>query len=99
MALPERHRHRRPALGVDEHVTAVEAVHRGDLLGGVDERLDRFVTAIRRQFVACHSCLHRSEPNELKLGLAVTPRQGDDRKPSTIESLNMTAAETQLAPG
>src|SRR5207244_4429233 len=96
VALPERHRHRRPALGVDEHVAAVEAVHRGDLLGGVDERLDRFVTAIRRHFVACHSCLHRLEPNELNFGLVGTPRKGDNRKPSATESLDMTAAETQL---
>src|ERR687892_2054148 len=68
LTLPHAHRQRAIALGADQHVHLLEAIHAADVANRLAEALDRFLSSVARNLVDRDTCEHWRASRHRTLG-------------------------------
>src|ERR687891_547189 len=91
LTLPHAHRQRAIALGADEHVHLLEAIHAADVANRLAEALDRYLSSVARNLVDRDTCEHWRASHHPGLG-TLSPAVA---RPISGHPLTSTAGRTR----
>src|ERR671919_1617839 len=96
LTLPHAHRQRAIALGADQHVHLLEAIHAADVANRLAEALDRFLSSVARNLVDRDTCEHWRASRHRTLG-TLSPAGASDT-PGPASPLGRGGNQTPPAP-